>query len=428
VLAYLIQCVGITPIVKDPDLRADLCCLQQHPVSERFGCFFLHNLNLSTAELPEINEKDPPNLLCRMGIEAGQAKQEDAQALKPPTRPTADGVTWAQLKTLIIQGDKRAAILPFEFDPLWVAYSVAQTIFCTFTNEFWALVPDAKFEKLPRLVTLEAAMKMWTVQSVQSRINHGVRYELSPSADGLSGAIPPKTRTQIFRDKRVSFFPEPGSSLNPKSGWCNFFAIGYVKDYHDELVKSIDGGKALRDALDNIFEQLQVLPRKPSLPSSHKTLWCWERGCMNLLLNSRYIRLLDRHILHTGGLVTEKRNRGPRNIRPVAQMTDILLGQREHTHLNQTKAMRKAMRKPQNGEQEAVPAQEQQMVKGRRRGKAKGYREPPRRLLCSPSPEPVAEDSEYVNQPAQTTHLQQESEESDAGDADDEKEDCAAGG
>lgn len=412
VLAYLIQCVGITPIVKDSDLREDLYSLRFQQISRRFGCFFLQNLNLTTAELPEINKKDPPDLLCRMGIKpVAQKSRKKGQALKPPTLPTTDGVTWAGLKTHITKGDKKAEILPFQFDPLYAAYSVAEALFCAFTTQFWALVSETKFTRLPPLVTLEDAMERWTVESVRTRIKNEVHYDLMPSADGLDGAVPPMTKTQLFRNKRVSFFPEPGSIPDPRSRWCAFFTIGYVKDYHNALNNSVDKGKALRDALDNIFQRLQVLPRKPPLPSSHKTLWCWEGGQMNLLLNSTYIRLVNRNILPTARLA-KGTNTGSRNTRSKAQVTEILLGQKEHTQPKQTKALRKAiMRKPSM--RYPVTAPEEPIAKGRR-GKAKSYRNPPKRRLLSSSPK--------------LTVVELESEESDAKDADDEKEDCATGG
>jgi len=162
------------------------------------------------------------------------------------------------------------------------------------------------------------------LQSVRARIKHGVYYELIPSADDLKGAIPPNTRTQIFRDRRVAFFPNPGVAPFRKSNWHLFFTVGYMKRYHDALNISVNGGKALKDALDNIFHRLQVLPRTPGLPSSIKPLWSWDGGQVNLLLNSTFIRLVNRNILSAEGRRNEKRNTGPRNTRSTAQVTEIL--------------------------------------------------------------------------------------------------------
>jgi len=411
VVAHLIQSVGITPIVKDPDLRYGLYCLGFEQVSRRFGCTFLHNLNLSTAELPEICKKDPKHLLCRMGVKpvVNAKTRKKGQASKPPTLPTTDGVTWTGLKTLLIKEDKKAEILPFQFDSLCAAYSVAQDLFCEFAYQFRGLTPEDKFSKLPKPVTLKDAMECWTVQSVRARIKNEVYYDLTPSADDLVGAVPPKSRTQLFRDKRVAFFPEPGGVPSRRSKWHVLSTIGYVKDYHRALNISVDGGKALRDALDNIFQRLQVLPRKPGLPSTIKPLWSWEGGRLNLLLNSTFIRLVNKNILPVERKPKENRNTGPRNAKSTAQVTEMLLGQKEHTHPKQTKALRKAMMREPSG-RDPILTQEEQMVKGSRRGKAKGYREPPKRRLLSSSSQPAVVGSDR----------------GDTGDAD-EQEDCAVG-
>ena len=266
----------MTPIVKDPDLRGMLFNLHFEGISDRFSCFFLQNLDLTNGHLPKIPEKDPPGLLKRMGVTSPHRWKEKAPV--PEFLPLQDSITWKDLGELLNQHDDRARIRECAWDPIWSTYSAAQDLFCQFTYYYWFNLTDDTCQPLPGVpASLEQAMKAWSLRSVEKRLNnHLYSVRLFPSVDQLENNIPPKSRDQCFLLKREIFFPEPDSipiEDIKNTRWKNFYTKGYIKEYHEVIKKSSDGGKHLKDALDGIFENLQILPHNPGRPADVKGLW-----------------------------------------------------------------------------------------------------------------------------------------------------------
>jgi len=367
ILTHIIQHVGITPIVMDPDLRYNLKVLHFEAISSRFGCFFLHDLDLANGKLKEVQQKDPPQMLVRMGIKSAQKRR--GKSPDPELLPSQDSLTWKELGLLVnSEGDSRARIRNFVWDPLWLAYSDARALFCDFTYQYWMLMGDKVFIQLTEVPpTLEQAMKLWTLKSVKDRLLPKFNYHLMPSADGLDNNVPVKSRGQLFNRKRTAFFPEPdGPITNP--GWKLFCEVGYVKDYHTAIESSSEGGKRIKDALDGIFANLQILPFNPGRPSDAKMLWRWTGNDLELLINSSYIQLLDRTLRYKGGKGKERRQGGKHKIRSPAEMMKVVFREKKlQLPLKKTKAVQKFT---------AIETQE--LMRGRR-GKPKNYRAPPTR-------------------------------------------------
>jgi hypothetical protein len=59
---------------------------------------------------------------------------------------------------------------------------------------------------------------------------------------------------------------------------------------------SKDGGKSLKDSLDRIFLNLQILPYNPGNPGNNAPLWQWGQSVVTLLFNSSFIMMLERTI------------------------------------------------------------------------------------------------------------------------------------
>jgi len=72
--SHLQQHIGVTPIVKDPDLRHNLSELRLDAISNRFSCFFFHELDLTNGHLPGVQKVDPPAMLDRMGVKPHKPK------------------------------------------------------------------------------------------------------------------------------------------------------------------------------------------------------------------------------------------------------------------------------------------------------------------------------------------------------------------
>jgi len=300
ILSYMLQHVGITPIIKDHDVIEALADLHFNAISRRFGCFFLHNLDLSSGQLPDIQEEDSETLIWMLkGNKVTANTQPKGQTGNPADQPSFRSLTWKQLcDSLNTQKNPRTTIKPFIWDHSWLMFSVAEAIFCAFTTQWWLFQTDGGFTPMERApFTLREAMDLWTLDSVKARGVYGIEYNLVPSADELNGDIPEKSRQYLFELLRVQFFPEPGTRCNPSSPqWRTFFQTGYVRRYHRAIKVSRDGGKSLKDALDRIFMNLQLLPYNPGQPDTTACVWCWKHSVITLLINSSYIQMLDRTI------------------------------------------------------------------------------------------------------------------------------------
>jgi len=354
-LSHMLQHVGITPVVKDPNIIRALAEVHFNGVSRRFGCFFLHNLDPITGSLPDVQKTDPPGLLIAL---KGQMAPENPaeQGVGSTGTPSALAQTWRQIVRSLNPSENRyIPIDQFIWDPSWLIYSVAEGLFCRFTGEFWTLLTESAFIRLQHIpVTLMEAMQLWTLDSVKVRIQHQIKYQLIPSGDTLNGAVPGKNRNYLFATHRQRFFPEPGGRVNPASTWALLHRKGYIREYHRAIRSSSDGGSSLNTALDGIFMNLQILPYNPGQPDGTQPLWRCNHSEVKLLFNSTYLQLLDRTVKRPEG---ETRGQGSKRLLSVAQLDSLLRG--SGLAIPQGRTARKSM--------------------AHRIGKSKNWRQPPQR-------------------------------------------------
>ena len=319
-------------------------------------------------------------MLARMGIKSRKRRREESPP--PQLPPSGDALTWKQLGQLVNKGDDRAKVKEFVWDDWWTIYSPARILFCKFTYQYWMAMKDNTFTQLTRQpANLREAMELWTLRSVRQRIDIGNTYHLMPSADQLENNVPPKSRTQLFKTKRKAFFPEPNEILTKNSHWEPFYEVGYMLEYHTAIDDSSpEQAKALKDALDGIFEHLQVLPFNPGRPCDLKPLWRWKEDELQLLLNSSYIDMEDRTLRYKGGQGRERRKGGKHKMRSKLEMKLLLIGDETQPPLRKTKAAQKFIR-----------IETQDLMQGRR-GKPKNYRMPPTKRK-QPAAEPEEEES-----------------------------------
>ena len=346
------------------DLREDLKNLRFEAICSRFGCFFLHDLDLTNGSLPEVKEKDTRVTLGRIGITTAKKPKKSPA---PELLPTQDSLTWFQLKYLVNEGSDRAKIKDFEFKDSWYEARNARALFCRFTYEYWLqLGPQAFLQLLSEPINVEEAMKLWTIKSIKERMVGGHSYHLTPSADGLHNNIPTRSKNQLFSLKRAAFFPSPDKTPIPKSDWAVYYEHGYVSEYHQEIEQSTDEGKLLNDSLDLIFQNLQVLPLNPGRPCDLKKLWLWEGDELKLLLNSHYIQLADRKIRFNGGTGRERRKGGTHKMREKRELKKLLRFKGPLPTLKRNKDVKRS---------HAIAVQD--LMQGRKKGKPKNYRKPP---------------------------------------------------
>ena len=296
ILSYMLQHVGITPILKDRSVVRALRDLHFNAISQRFGCFFLHNFDPDTGDLPGIDKEDSYDLLWH--LQGNQEAEEAVTTEDTTTAPSGLAITWKKLcDSLNEPRGSRATIEPFVWDPSWLRFSEAEMLFCRFTWEFWRVLKSNAFEPLERPpITLKEAMEVWTLESMKGRIKHDVGFKLLPSGDELKGAVPEKFQQRRFETMRRQFFPEQVEQVHKGSCWGPLFQRGYVREFHRALEESEEGGKALRTALDGIMLNLQILPYNPGNPGKATPLWRCNNSVVTFLVNSSYIEVLDRRI------------------------------------------------------------------------------------------------------------------------------------
>lgn len=345
----MLQHVGITPIVKERDVIQALRDLHFHPISQRFGCFFLHDLDLTTGKLPGIEKEDSATLQAVLNVEKA-TPTDPKKTTNPAGGQPGRQVSWSQLcHNLNLARYSLVTKKPFKWNSSWLIYSIAEEIFCTFTSQWWMALATSGFGEVKRAPTsLEEAMGLWTVDSVNSRINFSFNYELVPSADTLSGNIPQINRQYIFERLRERFFPEQVTDVvSPQ--WSVFFRCGYIKDYYEAIEAFGDGGKALREALDGIFTKIQILPYNPGYPSTGASLWRWKGKVVTLLFNSLYVEMLEKTIKPAE---VEVRGKGHKKMLTGAQLERKVCGNE-------------------------IVVREPKKSMAHRRGKQKNWRQPP---------------------------------------------------
>ena len=373
ILTHIVQQIGITPIVMNEDLREDLKNLRFEATCNRFGCFFLHDLDLTNGRLPEVKDEDTRDSLGRLGITSAKKRRKNVPA--PELLPSEDSLTWFQLKRLVNRADDQTKIKDFVFEDSWRESRNAQALFCQFTYEYWLpLGTEAFLPQLREPINVEEAMKLWTIKSIQERIVGENSYHLTPSADGLENNIPIRSKKQLFSLKRAAFFPSPNQTLTPKSEWAAFYKRGYVLKYHKQIEDSVDEGKLLNDSLDLIFQNLQILPLNPGRPCDVKKLWQWEGDELKLLLNSNYIQLADRTIRFNGGTGRERRKGGVHKMRTKLELERLLMRRGPLPTLKKNKAFKRS-----------TDVVVQDLMQGRKKGKPKNYRKPPKNRKRAPA-------------------------------------------
>jgi hypothetical protein len=400
ILNHTLQHIGVTPIVLEPHIRSALRDVRFDAVSTRFGCFFIHNLDLESGVLPEVPPQDPPEMLLAMGVKSTKPKKARRGILEVPS---ADMLIWNDLVTILngAEADHRVRVKEFKWDPMWMAFSAAREVFCAFTKQYWGVFTSQAFSdnKKPDPSTLQEAMEYWTLAYLKSRLLAGHSTAVIPSADELRGNVPHKSKAQRFSIKRTAFFPEPDTIPIQESKLSPFFhhQNGWISQYHEAIKDSADEGKGLRDALDGIFTVLQLLPLNPGKPLDKRPLWGLEQNAIKVLFNSKYIQLKHRTLVYKHGTKREERLRGSNKLKNNAQVTHMLdAGGRLAPRRRLTKAARKSKR-----------ADEKEIMQGRR-GKRRNYRKPPVRRrkaaeLEAPSLDPSGGGEEPQQNPAMNT-------------------------
>jgi hypothetical protein len=135
--------------------------VQFGPTIERFGMFFLHDLNLSTGVVTVLEKVDCQEVITAMK----HAKHKPKQLTQPETScpnslyPLGDSPPWADVvSTMATQPE--LLMMEWFWDEMWASHQRASLLFIQFTVDMWLAVNGTMVQgPLPRPNTLEEAME-----------------------------------------------------------------------------------------------------------------------------------------------------------------------------------------------------------------------------------------------------------------------------
>jgi hypothetical protein len=285
-------------------VRSALNRLYQGGVMERFGMFFVDDLDPDDMERININ----------LGAEDGCDVIRDHKAALAARRPaktkqsggiqlteshiTADypwgeTISWGMLHRLCKQHPVdflrkfHFHQMDMESGPL---YDI-ELLFISFTRETWLGIHEAFLPAgvRPQPNSLEDSMEVWSCQNILTRL--GGRCTFIPSIYGLEGAPKAKDLDISFEALRSLFFPTPNQSFKENTIWAGYSEQnGYIWRYWEVLEKfknDPDKVHALHQGLDRIFKQLQCLPQS----KANSNLWHATQGSVCFLINPCYYRI-----------------------------------------------------------------------------------------------------------------------------------------
>jgi hypothetical protein len=303
-ILHLMRTVMVTPSSIPPYVQSALRMLHEGKVMERFGMFFVDDLDLD--EMDRINEN--------LGQQDGDGIKQDQKAALatrfPPKKgqgrgiqlteshrtadyPWGETILWSTIQRLL--KDQPVDFLrPFIFHLPEMGleiFHLVESLFNEFTKDTWlgfqeSFVPAGV---RPSSNSLKDSMEVWSCQNIILRLCGKCLF--LPSNYGLEGSPTSKGSDLSFKDLRLLFFPPPGHCFKTKTIWaCLSEPNGYIGRYWEILGGfEDDKGKidALQEGIDKVFEQLQCLPQSNAVSS----LWHATGGSVCFLTNPHYYRM-----------------------------------------------------------------------------------------------------------------------------------------
>jgi hypothetical protein len=301
VLMHMMRHIPHAPVVKARYLKDALRDLYFNQVMERFGTFFLHDLDLQRGVLTCIDRKDDTQCLLDMSrkknlqqITREKREEENLAQNKEPSEeyPIGNAPTWQEImKTITL--NPTLLIREWVWNKKWNSKldSPAGLLFVQFTIDYFlTLSSDALVNGgFPKPSNLQEAMGLWTVCSLKETIKD---VSFKASNHGLVGKMNGK-RSRGFGDMLSIFFPPPDCHIHRGSVWHSLLTKGYIRDFHQRL-DSLTEAEAhrLTRSLKVLLEEVQCLPNAfACTPRTAGRLWEQSDGGIRMLTNSGFYKL-----------------------------------------------------------------------------------------------------------------------------------------
>ncbi|KAF9234754.1 hypothetical protein BU15DRAFT_36660, partial [Melanogaster broomeanus] len=322
ILCNMIRSISSTPIILDFHVRESMALLRFSQVCERFGMFFLFDLDLeSTPNLPDIQEWDDAEVMRLVGGNSNDRRT----ASKPiwpvlpslddqETFPIGERPTW-QAVIKAISDAPWTLMRAWRWDSRLIHLQpVVGKLFTDFTCQMWLFLNKhwlADSSNVPGPACLEEAMTCWTVETVYRSVT-ACAFEACNA--NLPGALPRGRPQTPFSGRVAIFFPLPEDPYHVRSPWKVFrIKPGYLWQFH-ELMQDRDEEERFHilDRLGEIFSNLQCLPT--SMATSKKVVgkpWVISKhGKVQFITNPVFYKILG--LAEIGAAI--QRRAGPRAV------------------------------------------------------------------------------------------------------------------
>lgn len=212
-LHHMLQSVVFTPPQIPKNVRESLYVLRSTSSAQRFGIFFLHDLEIEAKRpLREVAQADTLDVLSEIGVREMKrpTKKPALLNLHPPDAtnsfPIGATPTFSDLADAI-RSNPISMLRPLNIEAELNVNDTAALVFKHFTSSFWHLIkvlPGTRYDCLQG--GIEEALTAWSLEGVHRQTQgHFVCRAVKPSSD--FAVFTPHTQTQ-FEDRAEYFFPE----------------------------------------------------------------------------------------------------------------------------------------------------------------------------------------------------------------------------
>ncbi|KAH7889117.1 hypothetical protein F5I97DRAFT_1923652 [Phlebopus sp. FC_14] len=270
IIVHLLRNVSFSIPGKHTHVIEALRDLSFEAVVQRFGMFFLQDLDPVTGELLVIAQKD------------------DADSPEATTEyPLGKRPTWEELVHCLDE-DPTRIMHCWRWNSVQTWDEYASDLFIAFTNDMWLALDPARLQNpLDTMITLQEAIKSWSVSHVAENL---LSVRFLPNSHGLD-----KRTKQCcdFEDLLDVFFPQV-QTLQRNTVWMRFSQRhGYLCMYSEfQETLSVEQFQNLKENLVELLCHVQCLPNSTkATQSSHGRLWTGSCGTVDMRTNPRWYRL-----------------------------------------------------------------------------------------------------------------------------------------
>lgn len=257
---------------------------------ERFGTFFIHDLDIQRGHHPELVQEDDNRLLNQLKVKRRTRPLVPRIAAWGQDPEDVESITWSQLNDIL---DNHVDEFIHLYNPgnLNILDENAIELFIKFTTDYWTGLSEQfmDFQQLPPITSLHEALQRWSVEFMRDNCLQSI--EFKPCNNGMEGPISGQ-RVMSFTERRTWFFPLPVVKIKPNSAWEIFRSDGGYLHLYKQLLDSCSsmGISSMHEALDVIFGFLLCLP----LTGGRQSLWCCSKqgkSRLKIIVNPRYYKI-----------------------------------------------------------------------------------------------------------------------------------------